>query len=84
VGPTCRRQRGEGARAGPGRGNWAGGIGLRGEKRGKEKGLGRLRRFGPKEAFFSFFCKRFKQIQFEFKFEEFKFKLKHNIKTMQG
>ena len=62
-----------------GRRDWA----ARGEK-GKEKGLGQLRRFGPKEAFFSFFCKRFKQIQFEFKFEEFKFKLKHNIKTMQG
>ena len=62
-----------------GRRDWA----ARGEK-GKEKGLGRLRRFGPKEAFFSFFCKTFKQIQFEFKFEEFKFKLKHNIKTMQG
>jgi len=59
----------------------------RGKEKGKGKGLGRLRRFGPKEAFFfflSFFCKRFKQIQFEFKFEEFKFKLNHNIKTMQG
>ena len=50
------------------------------------------KRAGPAEVFWaergffflSFFCKRFKQIQFEFKFKEFKFKLNHNIKTMQG
>ena len=35
-------------------------------------------------SYFFLFCKRFKQIQVEFKFEEFKFKLNHNIKTMQG
>ena len=31
-----------------------------------------------------FFAEDFKQIQFESTFEEFKFKLNHNIKTMQG
>ena len=53
--------------------------------RGKGRGKGGLGRFGLKTSFPIFpFCKRFKQIQVEFKFEEFKFKLNHNIKTMQG
>jgi len=52
-----------------------------GEEKEREKNAGPAWGFRLKEAFF---CKRFKQIQFEFKFEEFKFKLNHNIKTMQG
>ena len=48
-----------------------------------KKNAGPAWSFRLKEVFFSF-CKRFKQIQFEIKFEEFKFKLNHNIKTMQG
>ena len=76
-------------RVGPGRGDgpaalvsWAAGE-KRKEKREKGSWAG-LRSWAEKKVFFFFFCKRFKQIQFEFKFEEFKFKLNHNIKTMQG
>jgi hypothetical protein len=57
------------------------GRGKRAGRRGGKKNAGPAWSFRLKEVFF---CKRFKQIQFEFKFEEFKFKLNHNIKTMQG
>ena len=66
-----------------GRRRWFPGPREKKEKREKGNWAG-LRSWAKKKVFFFFFCKRFKQIQFEFKFEEFKFKLNHNIKTMQG
>ena len=70
-------------RVGPGRGD--GPAALVSWAAGREEEKGGLGRFGLKTSFPIFpFCKRFKQIQVEFKFEEFKFKLNHNIKTMQG
>ena len=65
---------GEGA-DGPARArDWAGGGRLgRGKEKGKGKGLGRLRRFGPKEAFFSFFL--------SFARDSNKFNLNSNLKN---
>ena len=83
---------GEGA-DGPARArDWAGGGRLGRVRKEKKERTGPGWRFGLKgeregerrERFFFLFAEDFKQIQFESKFEEFKFKLNHNIKTMQG
>ena len=71
---------------GPGEGGWAA-CGKR--KKGADwAGLAvwaeRRKRGREKRKVFFLFAEDFKQIQFESKFEEFKFKLNHNIKTMQG
>ena len=59
----------EGARAGPGRGNWAGGK--------EERKKGRAEILGRKQTFFIFFPNSLKQIQIKFKLKEFEFKLNH-------
>ena len=74
---------------GPGEGGWAAcgkrkrsglgrarGVGRCVEVLGRGRETGRTKLLGRKRCFlFIFFCKRTRQIQFEFKLNEFKFKL---------